>query len=108
MLGHVDHSWISSYEEIKESKSNEDQQMFPTNTVSTEDHWKQFPPRIMLENGTNHALMIRFDIRRNSREEYLIKPLTVQQEILEFLKSLPTCLGLGVQNDVNDIDTRMD
>ena len=69
-----------------------------------EDRWMQLPVRIMLGNGISHALMITISLERDSRNEYILNRIHIQDEVIEFLESIPVCMGLGVRVDVADVE----
>ena len=69
-----------------------------------EDRWMQLPVRIMLGNGISYALMITISLDRDSRNEYILKRIHIQEEVIDFLESIPVCMGLGVRIDVADVE----
>ena len=69
-----------------------------------EDRWMQLPVRVMIGNGINYALMITIALEKDSRNEYLLNRITVQDEVISFIQSMPVCVGLGVRIDVADLE----
>ena len=69
-----------------------------------EDRWMQLPVRVMIGNGFSYALMITIVLERDSREEYMLNRIVIQDEILDFIESMPVCMGLGVRTDVADLE----
>ena len=68
-----------------------------------EDKWEQLPTLIMIGNGTSWALMISLDLKVVSKYKYCFKKMIIQPELLDLLRDLPVCLGLGVKGDVHKI-----
>ena len=60
-----------------------------------EDKWKQLLTLIMISNGTSWALMISLDLKVVSEYRYQFKKMSIQTELLDLLRDLPACLGLG-------------
>ena len=48
--------------------------------------------------------MISINLDRDCKDRYLVKNLTVQNELIDFLETIPVCVGLGVQGDVDNIN----
>ena len=69
-----------------------------------EDRPCQLPTKIMFGNGLSYCVIISINLERNSRGEYMIQRINVQDEIINLLESLPICTGLGVRGDVQDIE----
>ena len=69
-----------------------------------DDKWKQLPCLIMIGNGTSWALMISLELEVISEYRYKFKKMRIQQELLELLRDLPVCVGLGVKGDVHEIE----
>ena len=69
-----------------------------------EDRPCQLPTKIMFGNGLSYCVIISINLERNSRGEYLIQRLRVQDEVVKLLESLPVCTGLGIRGDVTDIE----
>ena len=61
-----------------------------------DDKWKQLPCLIMIGNGTSWALMISLDLEVISEYRYRFKKMRIQNELLDLLRDLPVCVGLGV------------
>ena len=68
-----------------------------------EDHWKQTPGKIMIGHGISWTLIISINYVRNEWRQYYVRRMEVQPEILELLRDIPICTGLGVRRDVKDI-----
>ena len=64
---------------------------------------KQLPCLIMIGNGTSWALMISLDLEVISEYRYKFKKMRIQTELLELLRDLLVCVGLGVKGDVHEI-----
>ena len=76
-----------------------------------DDKWKQLPALIMIGNGTFWALMISLDLvglkyyQHNVLQHcYGFKKMRIQTDLLDLLRDLPVCVGLGVKGDVHDIE----
>ena len=76
-----------------------------------DDKWKQLPALIMIGNGTSWALMISLDLvvskyyQHNVLQHcYQFKKIRIQTELLDLLRDLPVCVGLGVKGDVHEIE----
>ena len=69
-----------------------------------EDRWMQLPVRVMIGNGISYALMITIALERNSRNEYMLNRIVIQDEVLNFIENIPVCTGLGVRTDVADLE----
>jgi hypothetical protein len=72
--------------------------------LEIDDRPIQAPAKIMVGNGFNYAVMISIDWDLDENEDYLINPIQVQPEIIEFLQSIPIGIGLAVGNDISEID----
>ena len=59
---------------------------------------------IMIGNGTSWALMISLDLEVISEYNYRFKTMRIQTELLDLLRVLPVCVGLGVKGDVHEIE----
>ena len=68
------------------------------------DGWRQIPGKIMIGNGLTWMAVISLNMRRNTKNEYILEPMTVQQGILDLLRDLPVSAGLGVRRDVRGIE----
>ena len=66
-----------------------------------DDKWKQLPFLIMIGNGTSWALMISLDLEVISEYKYRFNKMRIQTELLDLLRDLPVCVGLGVKGDVH-------
>ena len=69
-----------------------------------EDKWKQLPVKVIVGNGISYALVISIVLNRDHDDEYLVEKLIIQESILEFLVSLPLCMGLGIKKEVEDLE----
>ena len=68
-------------------------------SVDGEYRWQQLPVKMMIGNGFQEALMISINLDRDSKDGYLIKNLTIQDELIDFLEPIPVCVGLEVQGE---------
>ena len=55
-------------------------------------------------NGTSWALMISLDLEVISEYGYRFKKMRIQTELLDLLRDLPVCVGLGVKGDMHKIE----
>ena len=69
-----------------------------------EDGWKQTPGKIMVGDGLTWMGIISLPYKRNRNGDYLISRIEVQPRLLEVLKDLPVCTGVGVRRDVVGIE----
>ena len=69
-----------------------------------DDKCKQLPSLIMIGNGTSWALMISLDLEVVSEFKYRFKTMRIQTELLDLLRDLPVCVGLGIKGDVHEIE----
>ena len=69
-----------------------------------EDRPVNIPVKIMIGNGLDHALMISLGLDLNSRNQYLVTRLNIQESLLDFLATLPLCTGMSVKHDIRDIE----
>ena len=69
-----------------------------------DEKWKQLPCLIMKGNGTSWALMISLDLEVISEYGYRFQKMRTQTELLDLLRDLPVCGGLGVKGDVHEIE----
>ena len=58
----------------------------------------------MIGNGTSWALMISLDLEVISKYRYRFKKMRIQTELIDLLRDLPVCVGLGVKGDMHKID----
>ena len=77
----------------------------------TKDSWYQIPSRIMLGDGLTWSLQILIPVeerrfKTGDRISYLkvVQKMTVQPEIVDFLQSLPTLVGVGIRSDITGIE----
>ena len=54
----------------------------------------------MFREGLMWCAIISFPYRRNRTGEYIVERMRVQLRLLEALRDLPTCTGVGVRRDV--------
>jgi len=73
-------------------------------TDASKDKFKQIPGKIMFGNGVSWTCLISLDLKRNKRKEYVLERMTVQPELLEFLRDLPVAAGLAVRRDVRGVE----
>ena len=69
-----------------------------------EDRPCQLPTKVMFGNGLSYCVIISIKLARNSKGEYLLHRLQVQEEAVQLLEALPVCTGLGIRGDVTDIE----
>ena len=69
-----------------------------------EDCWKQTPEKIMFGDRLTWFAIISLPYRRNRAGDYIIERIRVQPRLLDFLRDLPTCTGVGVRRDVIGIE----
>ena len=69
-----------------------------------EDGWKQTPGKIMFIYGLTWTGIISLLYKRSRNGEYLISRIEVQPCLLEVLRDLPVCTGVGVRRDVVGIE----
>ena len=68
------------------------------------DKWRQVPVRLMVGSDA-WVLMITLDLKWSMEKGvYLIKKQSVDKEVIDLIKSIPVCTGLGVRSDVEDIE----
>ena len=58
----------------------------------------------MVGNGISWTLIIFINYVRNELRQYYVRRMEVQPEILELLRDIPVCTGLGVRRDIKDIE----
>ncbi len=66
--------------------------------------FKQIPGKIMFGNGVSWTCLISLDLRRNKKKEYILERMSVQPELIEFLRDLPVAAGLAVRRDVRGVE----
>ena len=59
--------------------------------------------RLMIGNGISWVLMIRVNINKENGV-YQITKQTVSSSILDLIRTIPVCTGLGVRSDVKDVE----
>jgi hypothetical protein len=57
-------------------------------TDASKDKFKQIPGKIMFGNGVSWTCLISLDLRRNKKKEYILERMSVQPELIEFLRDL--------------------
>ena len=68
------------------------------------DEWKQLPVKTMFGNGLSYALIISINLERDQYDTYILSQVHVQDSVIDFLNSVPLCTGLGVKEDVAEIE----
>ena len=66
---------------------------------SLNDHWVNFPVKIMFGDGINWAGMVSLPVRRAS-DAYVFRCIRIPITLVALLNCLPTCMGVGIRNDV--------
>ena len=74
-----------------------------SSSLSEKDRWRQVPVRLMIGNGISWVLMIRVNINKENGV-YQITKQTVSSSILDLIRTIPVCTGLGVRSDVKDVE----
>ena len=69
-----------------------------------EDVWKQTPGKIMFRNGLSWYAIILLPYWRNKNGDYFVERIIPQPKLLEILRDLPVCTGVGVRRDVTGIE----
>ena len=64
----------------------------------------QLPVRVMIGNGHTWALMITLLTSPVSKDRFKVDPPVFQQVLLQFLRSLPTVVGVGIAADVQQME----
>ena len=67
------------------------------------DKWRQIPVRIMIGNGVSWTFQIRLNLETMGKNYVIIKQ-SVSTEVLDLIRSIPVCTGLGVKSDVEDVE----
>ena len=62
------------------------------------------PFRLMLGNGISYSLHIKLNLVKDCNNLYILSMLDIQPKILEFLESLPIWTGLGIKQNVQEIE----
>ena len=65
-----------------------------------EDGWKQIPGKIMLGDGLTWCANISLLYQRNRNGDYIVERIHPQPRLLQVLRDLPICTGVGVRRDV--------
>ena len=97
---------LTSFKELLPTRSKPLKSYLAKDRISgfNDDKWKQVPCLIMIGNGTSWALMISLDLEVISEYGYRFKKMRIQTELLDLLRDLPVCVGLGVKGDVHKIE----
>ena len=71
-------------------------------TGKHEDGWKQTPRKIIFSDRLRWCTIILLPLpyRRNRNGDYIVERIIHQPKLLEFLRDLPVCTGVGVRRDV--------
>ena len=69
-----------------------------------EDGWMQTSGKIMFGDCLTWTGIISLPYKRDKNGDYLISRIVVQPRLLEVLKDLPVCTGVGVRRDVVGIE----
>ena len=67
------------------------------------DRWRQIPVRVMVGNGITWVLQIVLDCDVKNGQ-YEIKKQTASESVLNLIKSIPVCTGLGIKSDVEEVE----
>ena len=70
----------------------------------SKDEWKQLPVKTMFGNGLSYVLIISINLERDRYDSYILSRIRVQDSIIKFLNSVPLCTGLGVKDDVAEVE----
>ena len=65
-----------------------------------EDAWKQTPGKIMFGDGLTWFAIIPLPYRRNRNGDYIVEKIHHWPRLLQVLRDLPVCTGVGVRRDV--------
>ena len=68
------------------------------------DEWKQLPVKTMFGNGLSYVLVLSINLERDQYDSYILSRIRVQDWIINFLNSVPLCIGLGVKEDVAEVE----
>ena len=68
-----------------------------------EDGWKQTPGKIMFGDGLSWCAIISLPYWRNKNGDYIMERIIPQPRLLEVLRDLPVCTGVGFRRDVTGI-----
>ena len=69
-----------------------------------EDGWKQTPGKIMFGDSLNWCVIISLPKRRNRNGDYIVERIIHQPKLLDVLRDLSVCTGVGVRRDVQGIE----
>ena len=67
------------------------------------DRWRQVPVRLMIGDGVKWVIHLVINLGWKDGN-YLIRKQTVSNKVLDFIRSIPVCTGLGIRSDVLDIE----
>ena len=68
-----------------------------------EDGWKQTLGKIMFGDDLTWCAITSLPYRRNRNREYIVERIPSQPRLLQILRDLPVCTGVGVRRDVEEI-----
>lgn len=98
----------SDYLKLVEKRSAGDVQYHSTapKLEGPGDKWFQFPVKIMIGDGLRWMIIVSWPAEKRKQEpgSYRIWPYSPQKKLVKFLESLPTAVGVGIKNDVPDIE----
>ena len=66
------------------------------------DEWKKLPAKVLVGNGVNWGAVISFNLGTAGKP--WLKKIIVQPELLDFLVNIPTCIGVGIKEDLRIIE----
>ena len=69
-----------------------------------EGGWKQIPGKIMFGDGLNWCVIISLPYWRNRNGDFIMERIIPQSKLLDVLRDLPICTGVGVRRDVVGIE----
>ena len=64
---------------------------------------KHTPGKIMFGDGLTWCAIISLPYRRYKNGEYILERIRLQPRLLQVLRDLPVCTGVGVRRDVAGI-----
>ena len=68
------------------------------------DKWCQFPVKILIGSGLRFMIVVSWPAQRSKPGGYKVRPVKPQDLLIEFLNSLPTAVGVGIKNDVPQLE----
>ena len=69
-----------------------------------EDGWKQTRGKLMFGTNLTWCAIISLPYRRNRNGDYIVKRIHPQPRLLQVLRDLPVCMGVGVRRDMVGIE----